>query len=107
MKTEKEIEKLAEEYAEECNDCYTNDLNGFMAGYKAALQNKSDEDNDNYFLQRLISELPQYGIDTSEWEHNYGDCCYGGAVEFLSRCIKGYAKIIKNENTLCSRVYVQ
>ncbi len=57
------------------------------------------EDNiEEKFIEKIIEELPQYGIDTSNWEYNYGDCCYGGAIEFLSRCIKGYAEEIAKGN---------
>jgi hypothetical protein len=30
-------EKLAEQYAEECNSCYINDYDGFIAGWEACL----------------------------------------------------------------------
>jgi len=52
---------------------------------------KAGEDESN-FVEHLISELPEYGIDTSTWEYDYGDCCYGGAIQFIARCIKGYAE---------------
>jgi len=53
-------------------------------------QNKDqyEDDFESEFVEKLIEELPSEGIDTSMWEYNYGDCC-SGAVEFLSRCIKG------------------
>jgi len=53
-------------------------------------QNKEsfEDEVENELTKKLIEELPEFGIDTSEWEYNYGDCCYGGVVEFLSRCIK-------------------
>ena len=47
-----------------------------------------DEEAESEFTNKLINELPEYGIDTSKWEYEHGDCCYGGAVEFISRCIK-------------------
>lgn len=63
-------------------------------------QEKKDAEELNMAIEKLIEQLPEYGIDTSKWEYDYGDCCYGGAVEFMSRCIKGYAdqkmKTIKN-----------
>lgn len=44
------------------------------------------------FIEKLIKELPQYGVDTSMWEYDYGDCCDCG-IEFISRVIKeGYEK---------------
>jgi len=52
---------------------------------------KADE-FEGKFIELLINELHEYGIDTSTWEYEYGDCCYGGAIEFISRCIKGYAE---------------
>lgn len=51
------------------------------------MENEVDESE---FINTLIDELPQYGIDTSKWEYDYGDCCYGGAIEFIALCIKGY-----------------
>lgn len=33
---DKIIEQLATEYAEQCNSCYSNDYDGFEAGFKAA-----------------------------------------------------------------------
>lgn len=45
---------------------------------------------EDQFIEKIIEELPEYGIDTSMWEHDHGDCCYGGAIEFLARCIKGH-----------------
>jgi len=36
--TEKQIEKLAEEYADKVNDCWNNDYQGFLNGFKKAMQ---------------------------------------------------------------------
>lgn len=36
--TKEQIEKMATEYAEEQNDCYTNDFNGFVAGFERATE---------------------------------------------------------------------
>lgn len=44
---------------------------------------------EDQWLEKLMNELPEHGIDTSKWEYEYGDNCYT-AVEFLVRCIKGY-----------------
>jgi hypothetical protein len=38
-------------------------------------------------LERIIKELPEHGIDTSDWEYKYGDNCYTVA-EFIARAIK-------------------
>lgn len=35
--TKEQVEKMAKEYAEEQNDCYTNDYYGFIAGFEKAL----------------------------------------------------------------------
>lgn len=51
-----------------------------------------EEENESAFVDKLVNELPQYGIDTSQWSYKYGDCCYGGAVEFIARCIEGFAE---------------
>lgn len=65
-----------------------------MESYASQFTTKiaDNEKAENDFVEMLVKELPEYGIDTSNWEYDYGDCCYGGAVEFLSRCIKGYAE---------------
>lgn len=48
-----------------------------------------EEEVESELTTKLIEELPEYSVDTSNWEYDHGDCCYGGFVEFISRCIKG------------------
>lgn len=43
-----------------------------------------EEEAENKFIEKLGEELPNYGIDTSEWEYDHGDCC-DSAVEFVAR----------------------
>lgn len=46
--TEKQIEKMAREYAEEQNSCYTNDYYGFIAGFEKCLQIINEETCKDY-----------------------------------------------------------
>jgi hypothetical protein len=47
------------------------------------------EPEESRFVDWLVQELPKHGVDTSEWEYKYGDCCYGGAAEFIARAFNG------------------
>lgn len=42
---------------------------------------------ESQWLDRLMEELQETGIDTSEWEYKYGDGSYT-AGEFLARAFK-------------------
>lgn len=64
----------------------------FLKEIKELMEAYRNQDDDKYsdeeFVEKMIEELPEFGIDTSMWEYNYGDCC-DSAMEFISRAIKG------------------
>jgi hypothetical protein len=62
--TEEQIEKMANEYAEEQNSAYTNDYYGFIAGFKKALNLLSVQNN--------IDKITKENLTTGYYfiEHN-------------------------------------
>jgi hypothetical protein len=97
-KAAKSCAEVAEQYATERIESFSKmrkeirDMDEFDKEQQSFAPVKSAEEiieeQESAFVDMLIEELPQYGIDTSTWEYDHGDCCYGGAVEFLARCIK-------------------
>ena len=89
MISEKIIETLAEEYAQEENSCYTNDYYGFIAGFKKAVELLKSKNETNQTHQTTAPRV--IAIDkAAEKTYTHKKC--GAIIGYYESGFKSFKK---------------